>query len=131
MLTYKADTDIQNQKLSSIHNNLPFVQFFENKTKKFAKDALDKCSEDSDFVWREYLNRALIDIHYAQQDKVDQIEQSCLDLVAKCYDNQNAAEGHGSKSMRMERILQLFQDGIFDYFAISISQRRRKRKSVS
>ncbi len=91
LLTYKADTDINNQKLAGIQKNQQFVQFFENKTKKFAKDSLDKCREDADFVWNEYLNRALIDIYYAQQDKVKQIEQSCLDLVATCYDNQNVA----------------------------------------
>ncbi len=91
LLTYKSDKDITDQKLAEIHNNQPFVQFFESKTKKFAQDALDKCSEDSDFVWHEYLNRALLDIHYAQKDKVDEIQQSCLDLVAKCYDNQNIA----------------------------------------
>ncbi len=91
LLTFKTNTDLQDQKLSSIQDNRSFVVFFETKTKKFAKNALDKCTEDADFVWQQYLDRALLDIYYAQQDKVKTIKQSCLDLVAKCYDNQNTA----------------------------------------
>ena len=91
LLTFKSDTDLQDQKLSSIQNNRTFVQFFENKTKKFATTALDKCAEDADFVWQQYLDKALLDIYYAQQDKVKTIKQSCLDLVAKCYDDQNVS----------------------------------------
>jgi len=91
LLTFKTGADIKDQKLSSIQKNQQFVQFFENKTKKFAKDALDKCTEDADFVWKQYLDRALLDIYYAQQDKVKTIKQSCFDLVAQCYDNQNVS----------------------------------------
>ena len=91
LLTYKSETDIGNQKLSLIQNNQTFVQFFENKTKKFAKESLDKCSEDADYVWQQYLDRALIDIYYAQKSKEKEIKQSCFDLVAKCYDNQSTA----------------------------------------
>ena len=91
LLTYKEGKDIKDQKLSLLRNNLTFVQFFENKTKKFAKDALDKCTEDADYVWQQYLDRALVDIYYAQKAKVKEIKQSCLTLVAKCYDNQNVA----------------------------------------
>lgn len=91
ILTFKTGTELKDQKLSSIQNNRTFVQFFENKTKKFAEESLDKCTEDADFVWQQYLDRALIDIYYAQQAKVKTIKQSCLDLVAKCYDNQNVS----------------------------------------
>lgn len=88
LLTFKTDTDLKDQKLSTIAKNRPFVQFFENKTKKFAEGSLDKCAEDADFVWQQYLDKALLDIYYAQQDKVKTIKQSCLDLVANCYDKQ-------------------------------------------
>ena len=91
LLTFKTGTELKDQQLSKIQNNKTFVQFFENKTKKFAKNSLDKCTEDADFVWQQYLDRALIDIYYAQQSKVKTIKQSCLDLVASCYDNQNTA----------------------------------------
>ena len=89
LLTFKTDTDLKDQRLSTIAKNRPFVQFFENKTKKFAESSLDKCVEKADFVWEQYLDKALLDIYYAQQNKVKTIKQSCLDLVANCYDKQN------------------------------------------
>ena len=91
LLTFKNAENINDQKLSSLSNNRTFVKFFENKTKKFAQEALDKCTEKSDTVWREYLDMALLDIYYAQQSKVDEIQQSCFDLVTGCYTNQNTA----------------------------------------
>lgn len=91
ILTYRTSENLQNQKLSTISNNRPFVQFFENKTKKFAQSSLDKCSEKADEAWREYLDMALIDIYYAQQSKVDEIQQNCFDLITGCYTNQTGA----------------------------------------
>lgn len=91
LLTFKEDADIKDKKLSSLSSNRSFVQSFENKTKKFAADALDKCVEDADYVWQQYLDRAMLDIYYAQQSKVKEIKQSCLTLVAKCYDNQSVS----------------------------------------
>ena len=91
LLTFKTGSELKDQQLSKIQNNRLFVQFFEDKTKKFAQDSLDKCTEEADFVWQQYLDRALIDIYYAQQAKVKTIKQSCLDLVSNCYDNQNTA----------------------------------------
>ncbi|MBR5904505.1 MAG: hypothetical protein IKZ49_03145 [Alphaproteobacteria bacterium] len=91
LLTFKNTENIKDQKLSTLSNNRTFVQFFENKTKKFAKDALDKCSEKSDFVWQQYLDRALLDIYYAQRSKVEEIEQNCISLITACYTNQEQA----------------------------------------
>jgi len=91
LLTFKTNEQIQKQKLSTLTANRDFVQFFENKTKKFAKDALDKCQDKAETVWTEYLDRALLDIYYAQQSKVKNIKQSCFNIVAGCYEDQNAA----------------------------------------
>ena len=66
LLTFKTAENLENQKLSSISNNRDFVKFFENKTKKFAQVALDKCTGKADTAWKEYLDMALIDIYYAQ-----------------------------------------------------------------
>ena len=99
ILTFKDNVNLKDQKLSSIQNNNVFVQFFESKTKKFAKDALDKCSEDADYVWQQYLDRALLDIYYAQNAKVSEIQQSCLTLVANCYDNQNTSIANAMASL--------------------------------
>jgi hypothetical protein len=117
LLTFKSNENIQNQKLSMIAGNRKFVQFFEDKTKKFAKDALDKCAEQSDFVWQQYLDRALLDIYYAQQSKVKKIQNSCFDLVAACYDNQTAAIETAMQNLTGEHsinlqpaVIQLTQD---------------------
>ena len=91
LLTFRTGSKLSDQKLSTIQNNRSFVQAFENKTKKFAKDAMDKCTEDADFVWQQYLDRALLDIYYAQQAKVKTVKQSCMDLVTECYNNQNTS----------------------------------------
>ena len=91
MLTFNTDKELKDQKLSTITKNRTFVQFFENKTKKFAENSLDKCTENADFVWQQYLDKALLDIYYAQQEKVKTIKQSCLDLVAACYDKQTVS----------------------------------------
>jgi len=91
LLTFKTAETIENQHLSLNSANRQFVQFFENKTKKFAKDALDKCSEQADTVWQQYLDRALVDIYYMQQSKVTEIKQSCIDLVTACYTNQSTS----------------------------------------
>jgi len=91
LLTFKSSENIQNQKLSSLAENRNFVKFFEDKTKKFAKDSLTKCSEQADLVWQQYLDMALIDIYYAQQSKVQEIQQNCFDLITACHENQSTA----------------------------------------
>lgn len=87
LLTFSDGVESANQKLSKNTANRTFVQNFENKTKKFAADALDKCVEDADIVWSEYLDKALLDIYYAQRAKVDIIKQGCFDFVSTCYMN--------------------------------------------
>lgn len=112
ILTFRENTDIKDQKLSSIQNNRPFVQFFENKTKKFAKDALDRCSEDADFVWQQYLDMALLDIYYAQKTKVKEIKESCFSLIANCYDNQSTAIANAMANLTGDSNLLLKPDAI-------------------
>lgn len=87
MLTFADGVEAANQKLSKNINNRAFVKNFENRTKMFAAEALDKCVENADVVWAEYLDKALLDIYYAQQAKVDIIKQGCFDFVSACYMN--------------------------------------------
>ena len=87
LLSFSNDKNITEQKLSKINKNRTFVENFEKRTKKFAKDALDKCTENADIVWAEYLDKALLDIYYAQKSKVNQIKQGCFDFVSTCYMN--------------------------------------------
>lgn len=90
-LTFNDSVDASDQKLSKIQNNRTFVRNFETRVKKFAEPALDKCTEMADIVWEEYLDKAMLDIYYAQQSKVSEIKQGCFDFVSSCYMNGDAA----------------------------------------
>lgn len=87
LLTFPAGVDAADQKLTRVSGNRTFVQNFEKRVKKFAEPALDKCTEQADAVWAEYLDKAMLDIYYAQKSKVSQIRQGCFDFVSACYMN--------------------------------------------
>ena len=87
LLKFADNVDAADQKLSQVASNRTFVQHFENRVKKFAEPALDKCTENADIVWAEYLDKAMLEIYYSQQSKVDEIKQGCFDFVSACYMN--------------------------------------------
>ncbi len=91
LLKFADGVDAADQKLSKINSNRSFVNNFENRVKKFAEPALDKCTEIADEVWSEYLDKAMLDIYYAQQSKVAEIKQGCFDFVSACYMNGDTA----------------------------------------
>lgn len=91
LLTFSAGIDAADQKLSQNPANRTFVTNFEKRVKKFAADALDKCVEKSDTVWAEYLDKAMLSIYYAQQDKVAEIKQGCFEYISACYASGNTA----------------------------------------
>ncbi len=91
LLKFADGVDAADQKLSKITYNRNFVNNFETRVKKFAEPALDKCTEIADDVWAEYLDKALLDIYYAQQSKVKEIKQGCFDFVSACYMNGEGA----------------------------------------
>ena len=91
LLTFAPGVDAANQQLSKRPNNRTFVLNFEKRTKKFAKPALDKCTDIADVVWSEYLDKAMLAIYYAQQSKVSEIKQGCFDFVSKCYMNSDTS----------------------------------------
>ncbi|MBD5388855.1 hypothetical protein HDR63_01195, partial [bacterium] len=87
MLTFAKNVDAADQKLSRVQENQVFLSNFEKRVKKFAQPALDKCTEQADAVWSEYLDKALLDIYYAQKSKVSEIRQGCFDFISTCYSN--------------------------------------------
>ena len=91
LLKFSENVDAADQKLAKNVANRAFVQSFENRVKKFAEPALDKCTEIADNAWSEYLDKAMLDIYYAQQAKVKEIKQGCFDFVSACYVNSDAA----------------------------------------
>ena len=91
MLTFSDGIEAVDQKLSKNPSNRKFVTNFENRVKKFAEPALDKCVENADFVWSEYLDKAMLSIYYSQRDKVAQIRRGCFDYITACYMNGDTA----------------------------------------
>lgn len=91
MLVFSDGVEAADQKLSKNSSNRVFVQNFEDRVKQFAQPALDKCVENADVVWAEYLDKAMLSIYYAQKAKVAEIKQGCFDYVAGCYMNGDTA----------------------------------------
>ncbi len=87
LLAFDTGLDAADQKLAKNSANRTFVTNFESRVKQFAEPALDKCVEDAEFVWSEYLDKAMLDIYYAQRAKVAEIKQGCFDFVSSCYMN--------------------------------------------
>ncbi|MDR1071536.1 MAG: hypothetical protein LBL21_02770, partial [Rickettsiales bacterium] len=85
LLSFDSDAALGDQKLTQNPENRQFVANFVQRNKKFAEPALDKCAEIADDVWRDYLDKALLDIHYSQQAKVEEIKRGCMDFVRECY----------------------------------------------
>jgi hypothetical protein len=80
-----AGTNIGDAKLAKLGRNKTFVENFVVRNKKFAEGALGKCVEISDTVWGDYLDKAMLEIYYAQKAKVDEIRRGCFDFVRECY----------------------------------------------
>ena len=91
LLTFNSERTNPDQKLAQNSKNRTFVNNFEKRVKQFAEPALDKCVDDADTVWADYLNKAMLDIYYAQQSKVREIKQGCFDFVSACYMNSDTA----------------------------------------
>ncbi len=112
LLTFNDSRDVADQNLSKIPNNRTFVQNFENRTKKFAQPALDKCVEEADVVWEEYLDKAMLSIYYAQQSKVSEIKQGCFDFISTCYMNGDSALTAAMKSLSSDSSVVLQPDKV-------------------
>ena len=91
LLKFSDGTALSDQRLSKTPSNRGFVQNFEKRVKKFAAPALDKCTEKAGLVWEDYLDKAMLDIYYAQKSKVSEIKQGCFDFVSSCYVNGDSA----------------------------------------
>jgi hypothetical protein len=70
--------------------NKQFDTWLEGK-KMFATTALDSCRDLADTVWYEFKRSALIQIAQAQDEKIQQIKDSCVMTIKECYDSQTGA----------------------------------------
>ena len=69
----------------------PKFEEFLDKKKVFASTALDTCRDLADTVWYEFKRSALIQIAQAQDEKIQQIKDSCVSIIKECYDTQSGA----------------------------------------
>ena len=67
--------------------NAGFNKWLDEK-KIFAGTALDSCRDISDTVWYEFKRSAIIQIAQAQDEKIQQIKDSCVETMKECYDTQ-------------------------------------------
>lgn len=75
-----------NQTWVTTPGNEPFVTFLNSK-KKFLEPAMENCQDISDYVWDAFLEDALSQIKLAQEEKLEQVRQSCTTLTTQCLDN--------------------------------------------
>lgn len=68
--------------------NPDFNRFLDER-RMFATTALDSCRDLADVVWSEFKRSALIEISQAQDEKIEQVKDSCVSTMAECYDNQS------------------------------------------
>lgn len=70
--------------------NSKFDKWLDEK-KMFATTALDSCRDNADIVWYEFKRSALIQIAQAQDEKIQEVKDSCVTTVKQCYDKQTGA----------------------------------------
>lgn len=112
LLKFEDGVDAADQQLSKMQYNKTFVKNFETRVKKFAEPALDKCTEQADEVWADYLDKAMLAIYYAQKSKVEEIKQGCFDFVSACYMNGDAALTAAMKELTGDSALVLQPDKV-------------------
>ena len=74
-----------------LSSNSNYLQEFEKRKKQFAEGALDTCRGIADTVWEEYKRMVLIQVAQAQDDKIEQVKNSCVSTIKECYDTQTGA----------------------------------------
>ncbi len=70
--------------------NPGFDTFLEER-KMFVTQALDSCRSIADTVWYEFKRTALIQIAQAQDAKIEEVKDSCVQTMKDCYDKQTGA----------------------------------------
>lgn len=71
------------QTWTSAPGNDKFVTFLNSK-KKFLAPAMENCQDIADAVWDAFIEDALAQIKLAQDAKLEDMRQSCTQLVAEC-----------------------------------------------
>lgn len=70
--------------------NSNFNKVLDDK-KIFVETALDSCRDKADIVWNEFKRSAIIQIAQAQDEKIQEVKDSCVLTIRQCYDKQSGA----------------------------------------
>ena len=81
---------VLNGSADVLNANPEFNKVLDSK-KMFATTALDSCRDLSDTVWYEFKRSAIIQIAQAQDEKIQQVKDSCVMTIKECYDSQTGA----------------------------------------
>jgi hypothetical protein len=72
--------------------NAPFINKL-NEQRMFLdnRGVFSRCRDSADRVWRQVIERSLIEIKSAQREKVEQVKDECMSKLATCMDVQTGA----------------------------------------
>jgi hypothetical protein len=79
--------NLENQKSKETKVYLDGIDKFRNRAQK----SLDSCRDDANMVWEAFRMQALIQIAQAQDEKLQEIRDDCIQIVKECYDKQSGA----------------------------------------
>ncbi|MDR1207034.1 MAG: hypothetical protein LBK26_01315 [Rickettsiales bacterium] len=77
----------ENRSATGTSNFLQELDKFKNR----ATASLDSCRDDADTVWSIFKDQALIEIAQAQDRKIEEVKESCVETMKICYDKQSGA----------------------------------------
>lgn len=72
-----------NQTWTKAPGNEKFVSYLNSK-KMFLESATENCQDIADYVWDEFIEDALAQIKLAQENKLEEVRQSCTTLTTQC-----------------------------------------------
>jgi len=72
-----------NQTWTTVPGNDKFVKYLNSK-KSLLASAMENCTDISDYVWDEFVEDALAQIKLAQEQKLEDMRQSCTTLTTQC-----------------------------------------------
>lgn len=75
-----------NEKWSKAGQNKKFVTFLESK-KKYLEPSMKNCESLGSVVWASFLEDALAQIKLAQEQKLEEMRQSCTTITTQCMMN--------------------------------------------
>lgn len=75
------------QDVLTVPQNAQYLQEFEYRKKSVAESALDSCRGIADAVWEEYKRMLLIQVAQAQDEKIQEVKNSCVEKIKECYDS--------------------------------------------